>query len=44
MKRLKLLWFDAACGVTVMITELDVGVFPLTNVGQIIGQSMGHMS
>jgi endo-1,4-beta-xylanase len=30
----------AACGVKVMITELDVDVLPLTKEGQIIGQSM----
>jgi endo-1,4-beta-xylanase len=31
----------AACGVKVMITELDVDVLPLTKEGQIIGQGMG---
>ena len=31
---------NAACGVKVMITELDVDVFPLTKEGQITGQ--GH--
>ena len=30
----------AACGVKVMITELDVDVLPLTKEGQIIGQGM----
>lgn len=30
----------AACGVKVMITELDVDVLPLTREGQIIGQGM----
>lgn len=30
----------AACGVKVMITELDVDVLPLTKEGQIIGQTM----
>ena len=30
----------AACGIKVMITELDVDVLPLTKEGQIIGQSM----
>ncbi|MCU0403827.1 MAG: endo-1,4-beta-xylanase [Chitinophagaceae bacterium] len=30
----------AACGVKVMITELDVDVLPLTREGQIIGQTM----
>src|SRR6476620_768144 len=30
----------AACGVKVMITELDVDVLPLTKEGQVIGQSM----
>ena len=30
----------AACGMKVMITELDVDVLPLTREGQIIGQSM----
>jgi endo-1,4-beta-xylanase len=30
----------AACGVNVMITELDVDVLPLTKEGQIIGQGM----
>ena len=30
----------AACGVKVMITELDVDVLPLTKKGQIIGQGM----
>jgi endo-1,4-beta-xylanase len=32
----------AACGVKVMITELDVDVLPLTREGQIIGQGMMH--
>jgi endo-1,4-beta-xylanase len=32
----------AACGVKVMITELDVDVLPLTKEGQIIGQSMSE--
>ena len=32
----------AACGVKVMITELDVDVLPLTKEGQIIGQSMNE--
>jgi endo-1,4-beta-xylanase len=32
----------AACGVNVMITELDVDVLPLTKEGQIIGQSMSE--
>jgi len=30
----------AACGVKVMITELDVDVLPLTKEGQVIGQAM----
>jgi endo-1,4-beta-xylanase len=30
----------SACGVKVMITELDVDVLPLTREGQIIGQGM----
>jgi endo-1,4-beta-xylanase len=30
----------AACGIKVMITELDVDVLPLTKEGQIIGQGM----
>lgn len=30
----------AACGVKVMVTELDVDVLPLTKEGQIIGQGM----
>ena len=30
----------AACGIKVMITELDVDVLPLTKEGQVIGQSM----
>lgn len=32
----------AACGVKVMITELDVDVLPLTKEGQIIGQAFSH--
>jgi endo-1,4-beta-xylanase len=32
----------AACGMKVMITELDVDVLPLTKEGQIIGQSMSE--
>jgi endo-1,4-beta-xylanase len=32
----------AACGIKVMITELDVDVLPLTREGQIIGQGMAH--
>jgi endo-1,4-beta-xylanase len=32
----------AACGVKVMITELDVDVLPLTKEGQIIGTVMSH--
>lgn len=32
----------AACGVKVMITELDVDVLPLTREGQIIGQAFSH--
>jgi endo-1,4-beta-xylanase len=32
----------AACGVKVMITELDVDVLPLTREGQVIGQSMSE--
>lgn len=32
----------AACGIKVMITELDVDVLPLTREGQIIGQGMLH--
>jgi endo-1,4-beta-xylanase len=32
----------AACGMKVMITELDVDVLPLTREGQIIGQSMSE--
>lgn len=32
----------AACGVKVMITELDVDVLPLTKEGQIIGQAMSE--
>ncbi len=32
----------AACGIKVMITELDVDVLPLTKEGQIIGQSMSE--
>ena len=32
----------AACGIKVMITELDVDVLPLTREGQIIGQGMMH--
>ena len=32
----------AACGIKVMITELDVDVLPLTKEGQIIGQGMMH--
>lgn len=32
----------AACGVKVMVTELDVDVLPLTKEGQIIGQGMMH--
>jgi len=32
----------AACGVKVMITELDVDVLPLTKEGQIIGTGMMH--
>jgi endo-1,4-beta-xylanase len=32
----------AACGLKVMITELDVDVLPLTKEGQIIGQSMSE--
>lgn len=32
----------AACGVKVMITELDVDVLPLTKEGQIIGQGMSE--
>ena len=32
----------AACGVNVMITELDVDVLPMTKEGQIIGQSMSE--
>jgi endo-1,4-beta-xylanase len=32
----------AACGIKVMITELDIDVLPLTREGQIIGQGMSH--
>lgn len=32
----------AACGIKVMITELDIDVLPLTREGQIIGQGMAH--
>lgn len=32
----------AACGIKVMITELDVDVLPFTREGQIIGQGMMH--
>jgi endo-1,4-beta-xylanase len=32
----------AACGIKVMITELDVDVLPLTREGQIIGQAFSH--
>lgn len=32
----------AACGVKVMITELDVDVLPLTKEGQVIGQGMSE--
>lgn len=31
----------AACGIKVMITELDIDVLPLTKEGQIVGQVMG---
>jgi endo-1,4-beta-xylanase len=33
----------AACGVKVMITELDVDILPLTKEGQIIGQGMADI-
>jgi endo-1,4-beta-xylanase len=32
----------AACGIKVMITEMDIDVLPLTREGQIIGQGMTH--
>lgn len=32
----------AACGIKVMITELDIDVLPLTREGQIIGQAFFH--